>query len=104
MLFSNVLLNCPAHEQSLTVLHRRSPCKSRIATQTQAESLLACSLYINLLRPGRTFHRGSAVLQEREGAPDEPVIMNPFRHNVSATYRSIDDFPDLAVEENPIEE
>ncbi|KAK9803807.1 hypothetical protein WJX73_001403 [Symbiochloris irregularis] len=36
---------------------------------------------------------------EREGAPDEPVILNPFRHNVPATYRSIDDFPNLEKDE-----
>jgi len=35
------------------------------------------------------------VLQEREGSPDNPIIMNPFRRGVLATIKNKDDFPDL---------
>lgn len=38
------------------------------------------------------------ALQEREGS-DVPVILNPFRHNVPANYRNLDDFPGLGGEE-----
>jgi len=32
---------------------------------------------------------------EREGSPDNPIIMNPFRRGVLATIKNKDDFPDL---------
>ncbi|KAL3149149.1 hypothetical protein ABBQ32_001984 [Trebouxia sp. C0010 RCD-2024] len=32
---------------------------------------------------------------EREAAPDDPVIMNPFRHNMPATIRNVGDLPSL---------
>ncbi|KAL0054975.1 hypothetical protein WJX82_005335 [Trebouxia sp. C0006] len=33
---------------------------------------------------------------EREAAPDDPVIMNPFRHNIPATIRNAGDLPDIS--------
>ncbi len=31
---------------------------------------------------------------EREAAPDDPVILNPFRHNIPATVKNVADLPD----------
>lgn len=31
---------------------------------------------------------------EREAAPDDPVILNPFRHNIPATVRNAANLPD----------
>ena len=35
------------------------------------------------------------LLQEREGAPDSPVIMNPLRHNIPAHIRNAEDLKAL---------
>lgn len=37
----------------------------------------------------------ASVLQEREGAPDSPVIMNPMRHNIPAHIRNAEDLKAL---------
>ena len=39
---------------------------------------------------------GHFLFQEREAAPDDPVIMNPFRHNIPATIRNAGDLPDIS--------
>lgn len=39
---------------------------------------------------------GHLLFQEREAAPDDPVIMNPFRHNIPATIRNAGDLPDIS--------
>ncbi len=31
---------------------------------------------------------------EREAAPDDPVILNPFRHNIPATVKNAANLPD----------
>lgn len=36
------------------------------------------------------------VNMEREASPDDPVIMNPFRHNIPATVRNAADLTDLS--------
>ncbi|DBA89614.1 hypothetical protein WJX79_000665 [Trebouxia sp. C0005] len=33
---------------------------------------------------------------EREAAPDDPVIMNPFRHNIPATVKNSASLPDMS--------
>jgi hypothetical protein len=38
---------------------------------------------------------GVSFLQEREGAPDEPIIMNPLRHNIPAHIRNAEDLKAL---------
>ncbi len=46
---------------------------------------------------GHYIHRSYCCIlsQEREAAPDDPVIMNPFRHNIPATIKNAGDLPDL---------
>lgn len=34
-------------------------------------------------------------VQDREGAPDEPIIMNPLRHNLPAHIRNAEDLKSL---------
>lgn len=36
--------------------------------------------------------------QERQGAPDEPVIMNPMRHNIPAHIRNAADLANLSLD------
>lgn len=36
-----------------------------------------------------------ALLQDREGCPDSPVIMNPLRHNIPAHIRNAEDLKAL---------
>ena len=40
------------------------------------------------LRPGTSIVARLRCMQEREGAPDQPVIMNPMRHNIPAHIRN----------------
>ena len=40
-------------------------------------------------------HKLTLLLQEREGAPDSPVIMNPLRHNIPAHIRNAEDLKAL---------
>ena len=43
----------------------------------------------------REASRRRMLNMEREAAPDEPVLLNPFRHNIPATVRNVADLPDL---------
>lgn len=44
----------------------------------------------------REASRRRMMSMEREAAPDDPVIMNPFRHNMPATVRNVADLPDIS--------
>lgn len=46
------------------------------------------------------FHSGRAciLLQEMEGSPEKPILLNPFRRGVSPKIRNKDDFPSLEME------
>ncbi|KAK9819762.1 hypothetical protein WJX72_002082 [[Myrmecia] bisecta] len=39
--------------------------------------------------------RKMLLSKEREGNPDVPVLLNPFRHNMPATVRNAGDLPSL---------
>lgn len=45
--------------------------------------------------PCHTFLNHDPLPQEREASPDDPVIMNPFRHNIPATIKNVGDLPQL---------
>lgn len=40
----------------------------------------------------------SPTLQEMEGSPEKPILLNPFRRGVSPKIRNKEDFPNLDIE------
>ena len=38
------------------------------------------------------------LVQEREGAPDQPIVMNPMRHNLPARIRNAADLAAMTLE------
>ena len=50
---------------------------------------------ISLFHFGRQHLKVTFVPQEREGSPENPILLNPFRRGVPPTIKNKDDFPDL---------
>ena len=61
---------------------------SQLSIQTSAsrQTVILAGVYLNTIL---------SILQEREGAPDSPVIMNPLRHNIPAHIRNAEDLKAL---------